>query len=158
VDESNAQQTHTHTHTHNRTPAHTHSSLPDGPCAICDKDDCYAADLFVQCAGCALTVHQGCYGIRTFPGDADWLCDLCKNDPSPPAVATSTMCALCGKRGGALKKTVDGRLHAHLACVIWIPEAHVVETTTMGPVEIRHVPVSRQVRGGGAGGHSCTDR
>ena len=39
---------------------------------------------------------------------------------------------------------VHGGLFAHLACVIWIPEAHVVDTSAMGPVEIRHVPISRQ--------------
>jgi len=119
-------------------------SLPDGPCAICDKDDCYTEDMFVQCAACSLTVHQGCYGCRPFPGDADWFCDLCAKDASRPALANATMCALCGKRGGALKPTVDSRFHAHLACVIWIPEAHVVDTVTMQPVEIRHVPISRQ--------------
>ena len=37
-------------------------------------------------------------------------------------------------RGGPLKKTADGRFYAHLSCVIWIPEAHVVDTATMGPV------------------------
>ena len=26
------------------------------------------------------------------------------------------------------------RFYAHLSCVIWIPEAHVVDTATMGPV------------------------
>ena len=118
--------------------------MPDGPCSICDKSDCYTADMFVQCAGCALTVHQGCYGIRSFPADRDWFCDLCANDPSRPALVNVTQCVLCGKRGGALKPTVDKRYHAHLACVIWIPEAHVVDTPTMGPVEIRHIPVSRQ--------------
>lgn len=119
-------------------------SLPDGPCAICDKEDCYAEDLFVQCAACLLTVHQGCYGCRPFPGDTEWFCDLCAKDASRPALANVTTCALCGKRGGALKRTVDSRFHAHLACVIWIPEAHVVDTATMQPVEIRHVPISRQ--------------
>ena len=119
-------------------------ALPDGPCAVCDKPACYAEDLFVQCAACALTVHQGCYGVRTFPGDKEWFCDLCANDTSRPALANMTQCQLCGKRGGALKKTVDTRFYAHLACVIWIPEAHVVDTATMSPVEIRHVPISRQ--------------
>jgi len=119
-------------------------ALPDGPCAVCDKPGCYAEDLFVRCAACALTVHQGCYGVRTFPGDKEWLCDLCAQDPSRPALVNMTQCQLCGKRGGALKKTVDTRFYAHLACVIWIPEAHVVDTATMSPVEIRHVPISRQ--------------
>ena len=119
-------------------------ALPDGPCAVCDKPGCYAEDLFVQCAACALTVHQGCYGCRSFPGDNDWFCDLCANDASRPALANMTQCSLCGKRGGALKRTVDSRFYAHLSCVIWIPEAHVVDTVTMSPVEIRHVPISRQ--------------
>lgn len=119
-------------------------ALPDGPCAVCDKPSCYAEDLFVQCAACGLTVHQGCYGCRVFPGDKDWFCDLCATDSSRPALANMTQCSLCGKRGGALKRTVDSRFYAHLACVIWIPEAHVVDTSTMSPVEIRHVPISRQ--------------
>ncbi|KAJ1470675.1 PHD-zinc-finger like domain-containing protein [Baffinella frigidus] len=53
-------------------------------------------------------------------------------------------CALCGLPGGALKVTACGKYHAHLACVIWIPEAHVVNTTDMRPVEIRHIPWQRQ--------------
>ena len=100
--------------------------------------------MFVQCAACQVTVHQGCYGCRPFPGDKEWFCDLCAKDSSRPALANSTMCALCGKKGGALKQTVDSRFYAHLACVIWIPEAHVTDTNTMGPVEIRHVPLNRQ--------------
>ena len=69
------------------------------------------------------------------------------------------MCVLCGKKvfpsrtitilngamwqGGALKPTFDGKFFAHLSCVIWIPEAHVVNTSTMSPVEIRHIPKER---------------
>jgi hypothetical protein len=61
-----------HARTHARTPARARSqvklpdndtrAMPDGPCEICDKDECYAEDMFVQCAACGLTVHQGCYG------------------------------------------------------------------------------------------------
>jgi hypothetical protein len=57
--------THAHKCTHAQQvnlPDDDTRALPDGPCGICDKDECYSEDMFVQCAACALTVHQGCYG------------------------------------------------------------------------------------------------
>ena len=37
--------------------------MPDGPCQICNKEECYAEDMFVECAACLLVIHQGCYGM-----------------------------------------------------------------------------------------------
>jgi hypothetical protein len=119
-------------------------SLPAGACHVCNKEECFEDDLVVECDACGLVVHQSCYGVRPHPGDAPWLCDICKDDAQRPARARAELCALCGKTGGALKVTACGKHFAHLACVIWIPEAHVVNTTDMKPVEIRHIPWQRQ--------------
>ncbi|EKX46520.1 hypothetical protein GUITHDRAFT_60149, partial [Guillardia theta CCMP2712] len=81
-----------------------------------------------------LVVHQGCFGIRPYPGDDPWYCDLC---------GMMHPCLAYILDGGALKPTFDGKFFAHLSCVIWIPEAHVVNTSTMSPVEIRHIPKER---------------
>jgi len=48
-----------------------------------------------------LSVHQKCYGIPN-ANQEDWICDACKSfGPS----AQYLRCALCSKRGGALKRS-----------------------------------------------------
>ena len=44
-------------------------------CCVCDGDTDHEADQFISCSQCAITVHQGCYGVTEMPevGDA-WVC------------------------------------------------------------------------------------
>lgn len=37
---------------------------------------------------------------------------------------------LCGKEGGAIKNTVDGKW-AHVMCALWIPDAAFLDATVM---------------------------
>nr|CAB3452951.1 unnamed protein product [Digitaria exilis] len=86
-------------------------------CNVCDMDEEYEDNLFLQCDRCRMMVHARCYGeLKQLDGGL-WLCNLCR----PGAPRISPKCCLCPVTGGAMKPTTDGRW-AHLACAIWIPE------------------------------------
>ncbi|XP_012269220.2 lysine-specific demethylase 4C-like isoform X1 [Athalia rosae] len=67
------------------------------------------------CRECHVTVHASCYGISVLPTDLqNWACDKCR------AGMVHVMCCLCPMRGGAVKRTSDGRW-AHILCALLLP-------------------------------------
>ncbi|KAL4445656.1 hypothetical protein ABPG74_006207 [Tetrahymena malaccensis] len=61
----------------------------------------YLSKFFLQLQRCNMSVHQKCYGIASLPQE-DWICDACISfGPN----AKYLRCALCTKRGGALKRS-----------------------------------------------------
>ncbi|KAH6778423.1 trithorax-like protein 2 [Perilla frutescens var. hirtella] len=98
-------------------------------CNVCNMDEEYENNLFLQCDKCRIMVHAKCYGEFEPTGGVLWLCNLCRpGAPEPPP------CCLCPVVGGAMKPTTDGRW-AHLACAIWIPETCLTDVKTMEPID-----------------------
>ncbi|WIA10783.1 hypothetical protein OEZ85_010952 [Tetradesmus obliquus] len=111
-------------------------------CCVCDSDVDYDCDRLVSCDGCAITVHQSCYGIPELPDEDDmWLCRACElKEPGAP----EPQCCLCPLVGGGLKPTTLPGLWAHAACMQWIPEVTCVEPSRMEPIDrIQHIQKER---------------
>lgn len=62
------------------------------PCAVCDKMEPMSDHL--SCRDCRLTVHRGCYGVKSSRNGAKWVCDMCSNDRNP-MISTRYECVLC---------------------------------------------------------------
>lgn len=99
-------------------------------CSVCYLDEEYVNNLFLQCDKCRIVVHMHCYGESEPPNGHLWLCQLCR----PGAPAKTPICCLCPLRGGAMKRTTDGRW-AHLTCAMWIPETCFVDVKQMEPID-----------------------
>lgn len=92
------------------------------------------ASELVKCVRCFLRVHKSCYGLSSLheseveTAGGAWVCDSCNHEALSEAFQsrrlTEPQCSLCCLRGGALKKTVDGRW-AHIICAILIPDVFV---------------------------------
>lgn len=52
-------------------------------------------------------------------------------------------CCLCPRHIGAIKPTTNSKYWAHLNCTIWTPEAVIVDTQVMEPVNLRGIPKDR---------------
>ena len=78
----------------------------DNPLVICDGRGRYSG-------GC-IAAHKECYGIANIP-EGPWFCEKCQSG------GPNTCCAICGRKDGALKKTLDGNW-AHTECVWWTKE------------------------------------
>ncbi|XP_024535681.1 histone-lysine N-methyltransferase TRX1 [Selaginella moellendorffii] len=98
-------------------------------CSVCDTNEEYEGNILLQCDKCRMLVHLNCYGVLEPPGDS-WLCNLCDSN----APKRSPPCCLCPIKGGAMKRTTDGRW-VHLACALWIPETSCVDMDRMEPIE-----------------------
>ncbi|KAM0876993.1 hypothetical protein ACQ4PT_035781 [Festuca glaucescens] len=99
-------------------------------CNVCDMDEEYEDNLFLQCEKCRMMVHARCYGKLEPLDGVLWLCNLCR----PGAPRLSPRCCLCPVTGGAMKPTTDGHW-AHLACAIWIPETCLKDVKRMEPID-----------------------
>mmetsp|Transcript_12188 Transcript_12188/g.17751 ORF Transcript_12188/g.17751 Transcript_12188/m.17751 type:complete len:792 (-) Transcript_12188:44-2419(-) len=79
-------------------------------CAVCNEKECPDLDPFVTCESCSINVHLKCYGVPQFAHS--WKCDPCQIYSKQQT--QSLHCALCPKKGGALKPTVhknDGSMN-----------------------------------------------
>ncbi len=108
-------------------------------CGCCLGHSSSDANEIVECDGCGISVHEGCYGVLSEPGggggggggaDDDgtasevsaastepWFCEPCRAGvptESPPP------CELCPVRGGIYKQTDVGRW-VHLVCALYVP-------------------------------------
>lgn len=99
-------------------------------CSVCDLDEDYTNNLFLQCDRCRILVHMHCYGESEPPNGHLWLCQLCSKGVS----AQNALCCLCPVQGGAMKRTTDERW-AHLTCAMWIPETCFVDVKHMEPID-----------------------
>ncbi|XP_042459563.1 histone-lysine N-methyltransferase TRX1-like isoform X1 [Zingiber officinale] len=99
-------------------------------CGVCDMDEEYEDNLFLQCDKCRIMVHAKCYGELEPVDEAIWLCNLCR----PGAPKSPPKCCLCPVLGGAIKPTTNGRW-AHLTCAMWIPETCLVNVKRMEPID-----------------------
>ncbi|KAG8325521.1 PHD finger protein 14 [Homalodisca vitripennis] len=92
-------------------------------CCVCLGDRSDANNEIVECDGCGVTVHEGCYGVSendsisstvsscsTMP----WFCEACRAGVDDPT------CELCPNFGGIFKETDTGKW-VHLVCALYIP-------------------------------------
>ncbi|XP_023662303.1 lysine-specific demethylase 4B-like isoform X2 [Paramormyrops kingsleyae] len=89
------------------------------------------------CSSCCLQVHASCYGVQPDDLTGDWTCSRCV------ATAWTVDCCLCNLRGGALKKTTEGRW-VHVICAIAVPEARFVNALEREPVDVSAIPELRK--------------
>ncbi|XP_046400725.1 uncharacterized protein LOC124167009 isoform X2 [Ischnura elegans] len=86
----------------------------------------------LTCCDCGVCIHASCYGVTLLPLEIkDWRCDKCY------AGMYQAWCCLCLWRGGALKRTSDGRW-AHLLCSLLAPDVSFRDVRCKEPI---HVPI-----------------
>lgn len=92
-------------------------------CCACLGDRSDDSNEIVECDGCKITVHEGCYGISdsisvsstvSSCSTEPWFCDPCKANIKNPD------CELCPNKGGIFKETDCGKW-VHLVCALYVP-------------------------------------
>lgn len=91
-------------------------------CCVCLGDRSDDSNEIVECDGCKITVHEGCYGVSESVSISStvsscstepWFCEACKVGVKPD-------CELCPNRGGIFKETDVGKW-VHLVCALYVP-------------------------------------
>lgn len=96
---------------------------PKPVCCACLGDRSDDSNEIVECDGCKVTVHEGCYGVSesisvsstiSSCSTEPWFCEACKANVREPD------CELCPNKGGIFKETDCGRW-VHLVCALYVP-------------------------------------
>lgn len=114
-------------------------------CAGClgSRSDDY--NEIVECDGCGITVHEGCYGVSDVTSESStissastepWFCEACK------AGVTDPNCELCPNKGGIFKETEVGAW-VHLVCALYIPGVAFSEVEKLSGVTLFEMAYSR---------------
>lgn len=93
-------------------------------CGVCLGQSSSDANEIVECDGCGISVHEGCYGIIESGSIAStvseastepWFCEPCH-----AGLKIAPNCDLCPCEGGIFKETDVGRW-VHLVCALYMP-------------------------------------
>ncbi|KAH9638454.1 hypothetical protein HF086_016779 [Spodoptera exigua] len=104
----------------------------------------------VECDGCGVTVHEGCYGVSDTTSESStvssastepWFCEACK------AGVTDPNCELCPNKGGIFKETEVGAW-VHLVCALYVPGVAFSEVERLSGVTLFEMAYSRGQRSG----------
>ncbi|XP_068630964.1 PHD finger protein 14 isoform X2 [Battus philenor] len=99
----------------------------------------------VECDGCGVTVHEGCYGVSDVTSESStvssastepWFCEACK------AGVTDPNCELCPNKGGIFKETEVGAW-VHLVCALYVPGVAFSEVERLSGVTLFEMAYSR---------------
>ncbi|XP_075971693.1 uncharacterized protein LOC142973645 isoform X2 [Anticarsia gemmatalis] len=99
----------------------------------------------VECDGCGVTVHEGCYGVSDTTSESStvssastepWFCEACK------AGVTDPSCELCPNKGGIFKETEVGAW-VHLVCALYVPGVAFSEVEKLSGVTLFEMAYSR---------------
>jgi hypothetical protein len=133
-----------------RDPLAVRRADEDAVCLVCGDGASVSPNVIVFCERCDIGVHQRCYGVTTIPA-GEWLCWPCAKHEDmleargvprpqirPPrwqrkarsaleGGSLDTTCALCPNKGGAYRRTADGKQWVHEVCARWHPEVSLLE-------------------------------
>ncbi|XP_053674629.1 PHD finger protein 14 [Anopheles nili] len=114
-------------------------------CCACLGDRSDDQNEIVECDGCGVTVHEGCYGVSecTSTGSTisscstePWFCDACK------AGVLNPDCELCPNKGGIFKETDVGKW-VHLVCALYVPGVAFGEVDQLSSVTLFEMPYNK---------------
>lgn len=114
-------------------------------CCACLGDRSDDTNEIVECDGCGITVHEGCYGVSDSVSVSStvsscstepWFCEACKANVKDPD------CELCPNRGGIFKETDVGKW-VHLVCALYVPGVAFGEVDQLSSVTLFEMPYSK---------------
>lgn len=114
-------------------------------CCACLGDRSDDTNEIVECDGCKITVHEGCYGISdsisvsstvSSCSTEPWFCDPCKANVRHPD------CELCPNKGGIFKETDCGKW-VHLVCSLYVPGVAFGEVDQLSSVTLFEMQYSK---------------
>lgn len=114
-------------------------------CCGCLGDRSDDTNEIVECDGCGVTVHEGCYGVSDAASVSStvsscstepWFCEACRAGISEP------VCELCPNSGGIFKETDVGKW-VHLVCALYVPGVAFGEVDRLSSVTLFEMPYSK---------------
>ncbi|XP_049279631.1 PHD finger protein 14 isoform X2 [Anopheles funestus] len=114
-------------------------------CCACLGDRSDDQNEIVECDGCGVTVHEGCYGVSECTSISStisscstepWFCDACKAGVENPD------CELCPNKGGIFKETDVGKW-VHLVCALYVPGVAFGEVDQLSSVTLFEMPYNK---------------
>ncbi|XP_011193542.2 PHD finger protein 14 [Zeugodacus cucurbitae] len=128
------------------TNKYTESKLPvKSICCVCLGDRSDDSNEIIECDGCGVSVHEGCYGVNdnvsisstnSTCSTEPWFCEACRAGVSEP------ICELCPNKGGIYKETDVGKW-VHLICALYIPGVAFGEVDQLSSVTLFEMPYSK---------------
>lgn len=123
----------------------TEKLLSTPVCCACLGDKSDDSNEIVECDGCKITVHEGCYGVSdsisvsstvSSCSTEPWFCEPCKANVKNPD------CELCPNKGGIFKETDCGKW-VHLVCALYVPGVAFGEVDQLSSVTLFEMPYSK---------------
>ncbi|XP_046610280.1 PHD finger protein 14 isoform X1 [Neodiprion virginianus] len=114
-------------------------------CCGCLGDRSDDINEIVECDGCGVTVHEGCYGVSDVESfsstdslcqSAPWFCEACSAGVDDPS------CELCPNKGGIFKETDVGKW-VHLVCALYVPGVAFGEVDRLASVTLFEMAYSK---------------
>lgn len=114
-------------------------------CCACLGDRSDDQNEIVECDGCGVTVHEGCYGVSESTSVSStisscstepWFCEACRAGVFDPD------CELCPNKGGIFKETDVGKW-VHLVCALYVPGVAFGEVDQLSSVTLFEMPYNK---------------